>query len=185
MRRALGSAVVVLLVALPAAAQKVQIDYDKTVDFSKYDTFAWGETSDTSLRDISPLMHSRLKNAIEDEFGKAGITQVEPDEGPDFFITYHTNARDEVRYNTTNFGYGYGPGWYWGGGLGTSTTTAYTYTKGTLIIDIWDAETKNLIWRGVSTATVPENPQKGAKLIDKTIAKLAKQWDTMYKGPRR
>ncbi len=184
MRRTLGIAAVAVLIAVPAAAQKVQIDYDKTVDFSKYKTFAWGESPETSLRRVSPLMHSRLKNAIEDEFAKGGIMQVEPNENPDFFITYHTNSKDEVRYNTTSLGYGYGPGWYWGGGLGSSTTTAYTYTKGTLIIDIWDAKTKNLIWRGVSTATVPENPEKGAKLIDKTIEKLAKRWDKMYSGPQ-
>jgi hypothetical protein len=107
----------------------------------------------------------------------------EVEEDPDFFITYHTNSRDEVRYNTTNFGYGYGSGWYYGGGMGSSTTTATTYTKGTLIIDIWDAESKELIWRGISTATVPSNPEKGAKLIDKTIAKLSKRWQKTYQGP--
>jgi hypothetical protein len=182
MKKALGIAAVAVLIALPAAAQKVQIDYDKTVDFSKYKTFAWVDTED-SLQQMSPLMHSRLKNAIEHQFGSSGITQVKPDQSPDFYITYHTDAKDEVHYNTTNYGYGYGRGWYRGGALGSSTTTATTYTKGTLIIDLWDAKTKNLIWRGVSTATVPENPEKGAKLIDSTIAKLAKKWQKMYKGP--
>lgn len=182
MKRTLVTLTLVMLVALPAAAQKVQIDYDKTVDFSKYKTFQWADvSSDTSLKQGSPLMHSRLKNAIEDHFGKAGVYEVEED--PDFYITYHTNARDEVRYNTTNFGYGYGRGWYYGGGMGSSTTTATTYTKGTLIIDIWDAESKELIWRGISTATVPSNPEKGAKLIDKTITKLSKRWQKMYQGP--
>jgi hypothetical protein len=171
--------------AMPAAAQKVQIDYDKTVDFSKYETFAWDETAGTSLAEASPLMHSRLKNAIEDEFGKAGVTEVEPGENPDFYITYHTNTKDQVRYNTVDYGYRRGPGWYWGGGFGHSATSAYTYSKGTLVIDIWDAHTENLVWRGVSTATVPENPEKAARLIDSSVSKLAKKWRKMYQGPTK
>jgi hypothetical protein len=180
MKKAFGLFVVALLFAMPAAAQKVQIDYDRTVDFSKYETFAWAYTPETSLEEVSPLMHSRLKNAIEDEFGKGGARQV--DEDPDVYITYHTNSKEEVRYNTTHMGYGYGGGWYWGGGLGSSTTTAYTYERGTLIIDIWDAKTKNMVWRGVITATVKANPEKNAKLIDKGVEKLSKKWQKMKQG---
>jgi hypothetical protein len=186
MQRAMGLMIAgaLALAAVPAAAQKVQIDYDREADFAKYSTFAWADVSDeTSLKNVNPLMHSRLKNAIEDEFGKAGITQVESD--PDFYITYHTSFTDEVRYDTSHFGYGYGHGWYRGGGMGSSTTTATTYTNGSLIIDLWDAETENLIWRGVITGTVKSNPEKNARMIDKGVEKLARKWAKMYGGNAR
>lgn len=183
MSRVLGTALIAMLVATSAAAQKVQIDYDKTVDYSKYRTFAWTDTPETSLEQVSPLMHSRIKNAIEHAIGEGGeLRQVEPDQDPDLYVTYHTNSEAEVRYNTMNYGYGYGPGWYYGGGIGTSTTTAYTYEKGSLIVDLWDAETDTLVWRGIATATVKEDPEKNAKLINNMIDKMAKQWEKMYHG---
>lgn len=180
MKKALGVALAMLLCALPAAAQKLQIDYDKTVDFEQYESFAWAPTPETSLLETSPLTHSRIKNAIEDEFGKSGLLQVE--ENPDILITYHTDSQEELRYDTTSFGYGYGPGWYWGGGLGSSTTTGISYQRGTLVIDIWDAETKHMIWRGIITGTVKKDPEKNAKKIDKGIDKLSNKWRQMYAG---
>jgi len=128
-------------------------------------------------------MHSRVRNAIENKFATGGIMEVGKDEDPDIFITYHTNAREQVSYNTSNYGYDYGGGWYYGGGLGTSKTTIHTYERGSLIIDIWDAETKKMVWRGIATSAVPKDPEKGAKKIDKIISKLAKQWDKIYTGP--
>ena len=53
--------VLVLLVAAPATAQKANVDYDRSVDFNAYKTFAWGPTPETSLQEESPLMHSRIK----------------------------------------------------------------------------------------------------------------------------
>jgi hypothetical protein len=182
MRIALGTIAVLLLAALPVAAQKTQIDYDKTVDFGTYRSFAWFETRETSLEDASEMLHSSVRNAIESTFAASGITEVGKDEDPDVFITYHTNATEQVSYNTTDYGYDYGGGWYYGGGLGISTTTTHTYKRGSLIIDIWDAETKRLVWRGIASSAVPKDPENAAKKIDKVISKLAKQWDKKYRG---
>jgi hypothetical protein len=176
-------AVVLVLVALPAAAQKVYVDYDRSAINNDYETFAWGPTPETSLRGDSPLMHSRIKNAIEYHLTEGGL--IEDTESPDLYVTYHTNSKEEVRYNTTTFGYGYGGGWgwdpYWGGmgGMGTSTTTAQTYERGSLIIDIWDAKKKEIVWRGTAEATVPSNPEKGARQIEKALKKMIKKYDKM------
>ena len=58
-------------------------------------------------------------------------------------------------------------------------TTVTTFTEGTLVIDVWDAKSKKLIWRGAATAAVPRNPEKGGALIDKAVDKLGKKWDKM------
>ena len=68
----------------------------------------------------------------------------------------------------------------WGGGMGSSTTTISEYDVGTLVIDIWDAETKQMIWRGSATKTIPKKPEKQAKLIDAAVAKLAREWEKKY-----
>jgi len=183
MKRTLAiTTLLAVICALPAIAQKVYIDYDETADFSSYDTFAWGKTPEVSLQDSSPLMHSRLKNAIEYQLTTGGL--IEDTENPDLYVTYHGEEEEKVSVDTHNWGYGYGGGWrrsaYWGSGYGDTTTTVRTYDVGTLIIDIWDAKEKQLIWRGSATKTIPSKPEKQAKLIDDAVAKLAREWEKKY-----
>ncbi len=182
--RHLVASLVLAAGAVPASAQKVYIDYDRSVDFDQYKTFAWARTTETSLEDTSPLMHSQVKNSIEALLSQGGLTQVESD--PELYVTYHTEERDEMRLDTTNWGYGFGGGWGWdpywdwGPGWTSSTTRAYNYTRGTLILDIWDAEKKELIWRATAEAVAKDNPQKAAKQVDKAVRKMGKKWQKMY-----
>ena len=117
-----------------------------------------------------------MNSAIESELSAKGLRQVESD--PDMYVTYHGTTRDDTQYQTDSFGYGMGAGWRWGamGGMGTSTTRAVTYHKGTLVVDFWDAEKKQLIWRGTATATLSDNPQKNSKKIHKAMDKLFKRY---------
>jgi len=181
MRRTAGFVIVIAFLAAPAVAQKVHVDYDRDAVGKDYRSFAWAPTPETSLAEKSPLMHSRIKNAIEYYITRTGA--VEDDENPDVYVTYHTNTEHEVSYSTSSFGYGYGAGWAWdpswGGAMTTSNTTAQTYERGTLIVDIWDAKEKKLIWRGSATAVVPRSPEKGARLIDKMLKKMVARYDKM------
>ena len=184
MTRKAAIALLFVLIATPALAQKVYVDYDNTVDFSNYKTFAWAETEETSVKDSDPMMHDRIVKAIEKQLISGGLEMVDKD--PDLYVTYHTNEKDQMNLNTTTFGYGYGPGWGWdpywdfgGPAMGTSTTSVQTYKQGTLIIDIWDASTKEAIWRGSAEAIVQENPEKSAKQIDKAVEKIAKKYEKM------
>jgi len=184
MKRTVALAIALLALGVaPAMAQKVYIDWDKSADFDKYETFAWAKTPEVSLQDSSPLMHSRIKNAIEYQLTTGGM--IEADGKPDVYVTYHGENETRMNVNTSNWGYGHGAGWgwdpYWGGGYGSSTTTVSQYEVGTLVIDIWDAETMQMIWRGSATKAIPTKPKKQAKLIDDAVAKLAREWEKKYK----
>jgi hypothetical protein len=61
----------------------------------------------------------------------------------------------------------------------STTTRVNEYTVGTLIVDVWDAASKELVWRGVVSDTVPDDIQKAEKLIDKALTKLVAQWQKM------
>lgn len=170
------------LIAAPSIAQKVFVDFDSSADFDSYKTFAWATTPETSMQSSNALMHSRLKNGIEHYLTQGGLTEVESD--PDLYVTYHTSDKEELSINTTNWGYGYGPRWgwdpYWGGSMGTTTSSVTSYTRGTLVIDIWDAKEKQMIWRGSASDVIPQNPDKLAKKIDKSLAKIVKEWQKKY-----
>jgi hypothetical protein len=50
---------------------------------------------------------------------------------------------------------------------------------GTLVIDIWDAEAKRAVWRGVASDAVPEEPSRGIKKLDSVLDKLVEKWHSM------
>ena len=183
MRNALGIALVALLVAVPAAAQKVSIDFAHDYDFGGIKTFEYVESDDATSPD--PLMDQRIVGAIKDRLKSAGLT--ETSEKPDIYVTYHLSSEDSTVYSTTGVGYG-GYGGYWGGwrpyggGMVSATTYATTYTDGTLIIDAFDGAEKKLVWRGAGTVTVKENPQKRAKQVEKILDKLGKKWKKIHAG---
>ena len=183
--KASGSAVLAIMALItgPALAQ-VHVDYDRSVDFSSFKTFAWANTEAPNLAEEAPLMHSRVKNAIEYQLTTAGMR--EDTQRPDVFVSYSTATKEEVRMSTSHMGFGGGWGWdpYWGGGFGTSSTSVHTYDRGTLVLDIWDASSKNAIFRGTAEGTVPSNPEKAGRQIDKSIEKIVKKFDSMYRKGR-
>ena len=73
-------------------------------------------------------------------------------------------------------GYGYG-GYGYGGGPLSATTTIRKYTRGTLVIDVWDARTKQLVWRGTASDYGERRPgeerQKGAEGAGEAVQELS------------
>ncbi len=171
----------ILLLAVAAwaacSSRKVNIDYDRAADFSKYKTFAWHE-ADNSLAQEDPLSHDRIMAAVDRQLGAKGFQKV--DSNPEVYVTYHGEEKEQTTLDTTHMGYGYADDWYWDGGgmggMGSSTTTVRSYQVGTLIVDLWDAQTKKLIWRGVGSDTLSDNPQNNAQKIDKVTEDMFKRY---------
>ncbi len=187
MKKGLGLGLAALLLAASAAATDVYVDYDRSADFSAYKTFKWGSAQKISFSDQNPLMHSRIKNGIEYYLVQGG--KIEVNEDPDLLVTYYTSTTDEQQFSVAGAGYGFSTGWtwdpYWGGmsgfsgGGGATTATVSTYKRGSLVIDIWDARTNNLVWRGTAEAAIPDNPKKGAKQIEKILKKMVDRFGKM------
>lgn len=145
---------------------KITSDYDKTADFNKYKDFyylGWAEESDKILNDLEK---DRIEKAFAAEFRNRGISFVgasEADAAVSLFIVVDQKT-GTTAYTNHYGGYGYGgrmyPGWGWGGGYSTTSYHEYDYLVGTLIVDVFDAETKELVWQGVSSGTISDNPQK-------------------------
>ena len=171
------------LLALPALGQKVHVDYDGATAFSEYRTFQFFETKE-DLRDFSLTSHKKVVRQLRDYAQEGGLTEVETD--PDVYIAYYTADRGDLRLTLSDLGYAYGPdfslGSYWEGGVGNRTSNSFTFKEGTLIIDVWDAERKQLVWRGMATATVAKDPDKNDKKIERALKKMTKNWEEMYGG---
>src|ERR1700745_1486603 len=123
-----------------AFAQQVKTDYDRNANFGQYKTYSWEK-----VQTPNPLLVDRIKAAVNAVLAAKGWTQVES--GGDISIVAIAMTRDQQTLNT--FYDGFGGGWRWRGfgGFGESTTTVDTYKVGTLVVDLFETNTKNLVWR--------------------------------------
>lgn len=174
----------IAIMLLSCSSVKVVSDYDKTVDFSKYETFeyyGWAEESDKILNRFD---RDRIEQAFGEEFAARGLKYVE--EGGDLIVTLFIVVEDKTQKtaSTTHHGgggyyggyYGYGPGYGWGPSYSTTTVSEYDYQVGTLVCDVFDAESKTLIWEGIGTGTVDENPNNRDKNIPKAVKAIMAQY---------
>jgi len=161
-RRFVPAALAVFVLSVFALAFDVQTDYDKKADFSQYKTFSW-----IKVKTTDPLWQDRIKEAVGRELQAKGLQQV--DSGGDVALDAVGSAKDQQEYTT--FYNGMGP-WWWRGFGGETTTTVTNYRVGTLVVDMYDAKTHRLIWRGTSSDTLSSKPSKNEKKLDKDVARM-------------
>lgn len=172
----------ILFLSASAFAQDVSFNFDMTADFAKYKTYHWEKHPNS--KDLDDLTMTQLAAAFDTELGKKGLTK-KNDGNSDLAIVYQLSVKQEKELTTFSSGYGMGPGWggSWYGGTGTSTTSVNTITNGSLALDIYDASSKKLIWRGVATKSLDPNakPDKKQKNMAKGAQKLLKNYPPMIK----
>ena len=153
----------VLLFASASIAQQVKTDYDRGADFSRYKTYSWEK-----VQTQDELWVDRIKEAVNAALAAKGLTPVES--GGDISVVAIEMTKNQRTLNT--FYDGFGGGWRWGGGFGNATTTVDNYKVGTLVVDLFDANNKNLIWRGSSSDTLSDKSDKNIKNLDKGVHKM-------------
>ncbi len=115
-------------------------------------------------------MVQRVGAAVEAQLKAKGYV---PAEGaPDFLVATYVGQLSRIQ--VTDWGYGYGPraAWYGGG------VDVYQYEEGSLIVDIVDARSKRLVWRGTATAIVDPGatPEERTERIQEAVAKVFKDF---------
>jgi hypothetical protein len=153
-----------MLVATAALAQKVRTESAPGANFGAYKTYMWIKQPNVS----DPILKQRIVDVINAQLQAKGFRQV--NEGADLGVAAHMATQEQKTLNT--FYDRFGGGWRWGGGFGSATTTVSTYEEGTLIVDLFDASTKQAIWRGTATEGISDNPEKQSKNIEKAAEKL-------------
>lgn len=161
-----------LCVAFPAAAVDVNVDYDKSADFSKYKTYARKAMTPAP----SSLVQGRIDDAIDRELAARGWSKVES--GADIHVITHASVGKETLITADHFGGygGYRGGRGWGGGWGTTHVNVSEIGVGTLLVDMVDAGSSQLVWRAVASATVTHKAEKSEKKITKAAKKMFKDF---------
>jgi hypothetical protein len=154
-----------------SSAQQVKTDYDRNANFGQYKTYCWEQ-----VKTQDPLYVDRIKSAVNAALAAEGWTQVAS--GGDVSIIAIEMTQNQQTLNTFYDGFGGGWGWrrFGGGGFGEATTTTETYKVGTLVVDLFDTKTKQLVWRGTSSDTLSNNSDKNIKNLDKGVEKMFKKF---------
>ena len=157
-----------------AFAQDVKVDYDKDANFASYKTFA--TKLGTSWN--NPLSEKRVVAEIEQSLTEKGWTKTDADKA-DTMVVLHGATEKQKTLNTFYSGmggYGYGYRGFGMGGMGSATTTTSEYLVGTLVVDIFDAKSKQLLYRGIATDELSDKPEKNVKKMAKASAQLFKDF---------
>ena len=154
---------------------KVTFDFDPSVDFSRYSTYAWIE-HDNSVESVIPEhLNLRLRRVTEDVLAEKGLEPAPAPPQTDLLLTYYFSDKHDIQINYVPYApyspWGYG---YWGG-FNDGYTEVRSYTKGTLVLDIVDARTHQLVWVGVLEKEVQSANPPGSR-IEKAVSKLLKNF---------
>src|SRR4029077_14533903 len=130
-----------LVAAQGARAQKVTMEFDQTIDFSKYKTFAIrdGQLNSRNPTLNSPLVKKQIEAEIQNDLTAKGLTMVTSG-ASDLNVRYTFGAARKTEVEA------YPAGWY---GLGTRYVRV-PYAEGTLVIDLRDPTRRSLVWRAVA-----------------------------------
>jgi len=133
-------------------------------------------TNDPML--VNSISNRALRSDLAQEF--AGLGYVPTDSNPDFCIAYYASTNQKLDLTYWDYGYAWQPHWWggwgrrwgrgWGGDWGMQGGPVVTqYTEGTVIVDVFDPKTKDLLWRGQGVAAVSNNEQQYEQELKKTV----------------
>ncbi|MCB2206998.1 MAG: DUF4136 domain-containing protein [Bacteroidetes bacterium] len=184
---------VLVLFLSSCSSLKVYTDSDKTVDFNQFASFSlypWDYKHGYQLNDYDK---GTILNAIKTEMTEKGYEFEK--EGGDLVISIFLTLDDKTSYTayTDHYGgwAGYGGGWGYSGfgygygygpGFSTTTVTENNYQEGTLIIDIFNAADKKLIWQGIGLKEVQTDLDKRDQQLPKNVGKILASFPTIKKN---
>jgi hypothetical protein len=157
---------IMLLFAGRSSAQDVKTDYDRAAHFGQYKTFSFER-----IQTHDPLMVNRIESAVNAALTAKGFTEV-PSGGDLSIVAMGTSQNHQTLDTLYN---NFGGGWRWGG-IGDATTTTETYRVGTLVVDLFDTNTKKLVWRGSASDTLSDKSEKNIDNLDKGVEKMFKKF---------
>ena len=160
--------VLALLACNLAVAQDVSTNSMPGTDFSKYHTYKWVPIEGA----VQPnqIVDAQIKQSVDAQLATKGLTKTDGEKA-DLLVGYQVSISQEKQWNA----YGTG-GVRWGGGMATAQQS--TISTGTLVLDMYDPSTKQLVWSGRVSKTLDPSANQGKKQknLDKAMDKLLKNY---------
>jgi len=163
--RLLGCVILVCIASAIAYGQQVSVNYNHSQSFTPFHTYAWGSNNANQIQNsiLAQVAIQDIDTALQ---GK-GLQKVSENQNPDLLVTANGGMKEETSYSAMGMrGFG--------GGMGTITPEQNVI--GTMIVDLYDAKNKSLVWRGMAENTLNSNGNKNQQMVQKAITKMFNQW---------
>ena len=158
-------AMLVCIASAIAFGQQVSVNYNRGASFSNYHTYAWASNNANQIQNsiLAQVAQQDINSAMQ---GK-GLSMVQESQNPDLILTANGGMKQQTSYTA------------WGmrgigGGMGS--ITPQQNVEGTMIVDLYDAKSQSLVWRGIAQDTLSNNGNKNQQLVQKAVQKMFKQW---------
>lgn len=161
-----------LLVVAGGSAQDVKYNFMPGTNFAKYKTYKWVNIEGGSHP--NQIVDAEIKQAVDSQLASKGLTKTDSDKA-DLYVGYQIAVDQEKQWNA--FGMG---GARWGG---MASATSSTISNGTLVLDLYDPATEQLVWSGNATKTLDPsgNQEKNQNNLNKAMQKLLKNYPPKQK----
>jgi len=160
-----------LLVSAAPAIAGAHSDYTKSFPLATLQTFEFRSQQRISRDPLAnnSIWAENIQNDIRTGLQSRGLTEVTQQELPDFYVTYYIGLAD--RYNVNAVGLGRVSWWGWPHAYGV---WAVPYTESVLMVEVIDAHTDRLVWRGYDSDAL--NTAKPEKTLDKSVNSVVSQF---------
>lgn len=146
------------------ASNPVNSDYDTTADFASYRTFGFTVDDTAGGEQYQSLLDKRLETSITAEMVSRGYTLTEQGTVPDLAIDYHAHIEEKQKVVSSPEPTHWGRSWYDPWPTYHNNVRTVDYKQGTLIINLIDNSSKQMVWQGTMQGTVKrsdmENPRE-------------------------
>ena len=158
-------AMLVCITSTVALGQQVSVNYNHSQSFAAYHTYAWGSNNANQIQ--NSILAQVAQQDIEAAMLNKGFQKVPESQKPDIILTANGGMRQQTSYSA------------WGmrgigGGMGG--ITPQQNVEATMIVDLYDAKTQSLVWRGIAEETLSNNGNKNQQMVQKAIQKMFNQW---------
>ena len=155
-----------MVVAFGCSTVSYQYDYNLDANFTGLKTFKW---MDVSIDEgFHALNTKRIQQSVNAQLATKGC-KVTAD-SPDFLVSMHLAKEEKTDIRAFNYTYGIRTV-YGAAHEDTSQLNVYQYEEGTFVLDFVDAQSRELIWRGIAQGEVRNysNPVKRNERINEVV----------------
>jgi hypothetical protein len=167
---ALAGVVAVATIAMACATMRVGSYVARGTDFARYQTYAWAPPDPLPIGDPrldhNPIFTDYLQGAVERGLGKHHLLLVPTSAAPDLLIHFHGSVRQVLDVATAERGRGV---------ITSGDIGIIDYDEGTLVLDMIDARTNALVWRGWaidSLSGILETQDRMEQKLDEAVTKM-------------
>jgi Domain of unknown function (DUF4136) len=148
-----------------AVGQQVSVNYNHSQDFTQYHTYAFENNNPNQIAN-SILAQAALSD-VNTALQAKGLSKVDQSANPDLIMLLSGGLQQQTSYSA------------WGmrgigGGMGG--ITPQQNVVGSMVVDLYDAKSKQLVWRGIGQNTLSNNGSKNQQTVDNAVKKMFKQY---------